>query len=125
MKPFNFSCPSRFALAVGAALCVVTSVALAHAKPLVRDPAPDAEVSAPSQVTIQFSEPLEAAFSKITLSDATGKAAATGASHIDAADKKTLHLALQPLAPGRYTVRWIAVAVDGHRTQGDYGFIVK
>lgn len=38
---------------------------------------------------------------------------------------KAMHLALQPLVAGRYTVKWIAVATDGHRTQGTYAFTVK
>ncbi|WP_153099455.1 copper resistance protein CopC [Paraburkholderia hayleyella] len=125
MNPFNFSGPALRALAVGAVLCVAASAAFAHARPLVRDPAPDAEVTTPSQVVIQFSEPLEAAFSKIVLNDAAGKPAASSPSSIDANNSKILHLKLPPLAPGRYTVHWNAVAVDGHRTQGDYAFTVK
>jgi copper resistance protein C len=29
------------------------------------------------------------------------------------------------LQAGRYTVHWVAVASDGHRTHGDYAFEVK
>ena len=29
------------------------------------------------------------------------------------------------LPAGRYAVHWIAVATDGHRTQGNFAFIVK
>jgi Uncharacterized protein, homolog of Cu resistance protein CopC len=36
-----------------------------------------------------------------------------------------MHLALPQLTAGRYAVRWTAVATDGHRTQGDFAFIVK
>ncbi|QCP51984.1 copper resistance protein CopC [Trinickia violacea] len=28
-------------------------------------------------------------------------------------------------APGVYTISWVAVAADGHRTQGHYSFTVK
>jgi methionine-rich copper-binding protein CopC len=34
-------------------------------------------------------------------------------------------VALNALTPGVYTVAWIAVADDGHHTQGHYGFTVK
>jgi copper resistance protein C len=32
---------------------------------------------------------------------------------------------LPPLVPGVYTVTWSVLAVDGHRTQGDYRFTFK
>jgi copper resistance protein C len=104
---------------------VFAASAWAHAKPVSREPAPDAEVSAPSAVTIHFSEPLEPAFSKIGVVGADGKAAASAQSEVDANDKTTMHLALPSLAPGRYTVQWTAVAEDGHRTNGSYGFNIK
>jgi copper resistance protein C len=120
----SFRPPLRWLVACGVSLALASN-AFAHAKPVSRDPAPDAEVAAPSAVTIQFSEPLEPAFSKLALVDAAGKPAASAASQVDAQDKKTMQLALQPLAPGRYTVQWTAVAEDGHRTKGSYAFNVK
>ncbi|MBP0592430.1 copper homeostasis periplasmic binding protein CopC [Paraburkholderia sp. LEh10] len=116
--------PLRWLAACGASLAVASN-AFAHASPTSRDPAPDAEVAAPSVVTIRFSEPLEPAFSKIALVDEAGKRAASLASVVDAQDRKTMHLELKPLAPGRYTVQWTAVADDGHRTKGGYAFNVK
>ncbi|MEM5382057.1 copper homeostasis periplasmic binding protein CopC [Paraburkholderia phymatum] len=116
--------PLRWLAACGVSL-VVASNAFAHATPTSRQPAPNAAIAAPSAVTIHFSEPLEPAFSKIALVDAHGKPAASAASEVDAADTQTMRLALQPLAPGRYTVQWTAVAEDGHRTKGTYAFSVK
>ena len=115
---------ARLTAACAAALAF-SSTAFAHALPTTREPAPNTTVSAPAQVTIHFSEPLEPAFSKITLTDAQGHEAVSGAAAVDPQDKATLRLALQPLAPGRYTVHWTAVASDGHRTHGDYAFTVK
>jgi len=119
--------PLRWLAACGLSLAALAlaSNAFAHATPTSRDPAPNAEVAAPSAVTIHFSEPLEPAFSKIALVDASGKPAASAASQVDAQDKKTMQLELQPLAAGRYTVQWTAVAEDGHRTKGTYAFTVK
>jgi methionine-rich copper-binding protein CopC len=124
----NFSLLSRLPLrwlaACGVSLAVASN-AFAHATPTSRDPAPDTEVAAPSAVTIRFSEPLEPAFSKLALVDANDRPVASAASQVDPQDTKTMHLALQPLAPGRYTVQWTAVAEDGHRTKGSYAFSVK
>jgi hypothetical protein len=131
MKPIDPSRLSPGALraarvtAACATALAFSSTAFAHALPTSREPAPNATVSAPTQVTIHFSEPLEPAFSKITLTDANRGAAVAGASEVDPQDKKTMHLAVQTLAPGRYTVHWNAVASDGHRTHGDYAFTVK
>lgn len=131
MKPIDPSRLSPRALraarvtAACATALAFSSTAFAHALPTSREPAPNASVSAPTQVTIHFSEPLEPAFSKITLTDANGGAAVAGASEVDPQDKQTMHLAVQTLAPGHYTVHWNAVASDGHRTHGDYAFIVK
>ncbi len=120
----SLNMPLRWLAACGVSLAIASN-AFAHATPTSRDPAPNAEVAAPSAVTLHFSEPLEPAFSKIVLVDASGRPAASAASQVDAQDKKTMSLTLQSLAPGRYTVQWAAVAEDGHRTKGSYGFSVK
>jgi len=119
-----FRLPLRWLAACGVLLAVASN-AFAHATPTSRDPGPDAEVAAPAAVTIRFSEPLEPAFSKLALVDANNKPVAPAASQVDPQDTKTMHLALQPLAPGRYTVQWTAVAEDGHRTKGSYAFSAK
>lgn len=125
MKLFNFSRPALRALMSGAAALVVTSTAFAHAHLMSSEPAANAQVDAPAEVTIHFTEPLEPAFSKIELSDASGKPAAPAASQVDKNDAKVMHLALPQLTAGRYAVQWTAVATDGHRTQGNFAFIVK
>lgn len=129
MKLINFSRPERLASVLssmfGAAALLITSTAFAHAHLVSSEPAASAEVAAPDEVTIHFTEPLEPAFSKITLADANGKAAAPGASQVDKRDARTMHLPLPQLSAGHYAVHWTAVATDGHRTQGDFAFTVK
>jgi methionine-rich copper-binding protein CopC len=125
MKLFDFSRPALRALMLGAAALVVTSAAFAHAHLSSSEPAANAEAVAPTAVTIHFTEPLEPAFSKITLADASGKPAAPAASEVDRQDAKVMRLPLPQLSAGRYAVHWIAVATDGHRTQGDFAFNVK
>ncbi|ASW00325.1 copper homeostasis periplasmic binding protein CopC [Paraburkholderia aromaticivorans] len=125
MKLFHFSRPALRASMLGAAALVATSTAFAHAHLASSEPAANAEVVAPTEVTIHFTEPLEPAFSKIALADASGHAAAPAASQVDASDARVMHLPLPQLSAGRYAVHWTAVATDGHRTQGDFAFIVK
>ncbi|MBB5190192.1 hypothetical protein HNQ50_000914 [Silvimonas terrae] len=103
---------------------LVTGLASAHAHPHEQNPAPESTVSAPPEVRIAYTEALEPSLSSIKLLDRSGKALADKAV-IDAADHKVLHLPLPQLAAGQYTVEWVAVAEDGHRTTGKYSFSVK
>jgi copper resistance protein C len=127
MKLSNFSRPAlrlRAAM-LGATALLATSTAFAHAHLATSEPAANADVTAPAEVNIRFTEPLEPAFSKITLADASGRPAASAASQVDTSDAKVMRLALPSLSAGRYAVHWTAVATDGHRTQGNYTFNVK
>jgi methionine-rich copper-binding protein CopC len=109
-----------------AAAFLIAQSAFAHAHPKQRMPGADATVGANlRQVSIEFDDVLEPAFSSLQVSDATGKSVTAGKSSVDANDKKHMTVALEALKPGVYTVSWVAVAADGHRTQGHYTFTVK
>jgi methionine-rich copper-binding protein CopC len=131
MKLFKFSRTTSRALALGVATLLAASTAssaFAHAHLVSSEPAANAAVAAPAEVTIHFTEPLEPAFSRIELADASGKSAlpaASAASVVDKDDAKIMHLPLPPLSAGRYAVHWTAVATDGHRTQGNFAFVVQ
>jgi methionine-rich copper-binding protein CopC len=104
----------------------IASTAFAHAHPKTMTPAKDAVVTAaPADVAITYTEGLTARFSKIDVTDHAGQAVSAGPSTVDAKDNTRMSVPLKPLQPGAYTVHWVAVADDGHRTQGDYGFTVK
>jgi copper resistance protein C len=111
------------------ALCtaalLVTQTAFAHVFPLQQEPASGATASAPAQVRITFNGPLEPAFSTLTVTDAAGKPVTASKASIDAKAPDVISVPLSGLAAGRYTVHWVAVASDGHRTRGDYTFDVK
>jgi methionine-rich copper-binding protein CopC len=110
---------------LAAGLIAVAQLAFAHAHPKQQTPAPDATVSAPHEVAIDFTEGLEPAFSTLVVVDAQGKQVNTGKSSVGANDKKHMSVALGDLKPGTYQVEWTALADDGHRTQGRYMFNVK
>lgn len=118
---------SRF-LAAAVLLAATTlsqSPACAHAVLKSASPAKDAEVSAPQKVTLHFSEKLEPAFSRAEVLDAAGKPVSAGKAALEKSEPSTMTVALPALAPGRYTVRYVAVGDDGHRREGDYAFTVK
>ena len=101
------------------------SAAFAHVFPQKQEPAAGATVASPAQVRVMFDGPLEAAFSSLTVTDASGKQVNTEKATVDEHQRALITVPLPTLAAGRYTVHWVAVASDGHRTHGDYGFNVK
>lgn len=99
--------------------------ASAHARPETQTPAAGAVVSAPHEVSVTYNEGLEPAFSSVVVSNAQGKQVNTAKAEVDATTHKTMRVALPTLPAGEYQVKWVAVADDGHRTQGSYKFTVK
>lgn len=101
------------------------SAAFAHVFPQKQEPGAGATVAPPAQVRVMFDGPLEPSFSSLTVTDASGKQVNAEKSAVDARQTALMAVSLPPLAAGRYTVHWVAVASDGHRTHGDYAFDVK
>ena len=112
-------------LLLPAVLMMATGSAFAHAHPKVMEPAVDSVGPAPAQVSIRFTEGLEPKFSSIQVTSDNGAAVTRAASVVDAADATHMTLALPALKPGVYSVHWVAIATDGHRTEGTYHFTVK
>jgi methionine-rich copper-binding protein CopC len=112
--------------AVVALMIFSCQFAQAHAHPTHQAPAAGATVTVSQKdVVIEFDDGLEPAFSSITVTDAHGDAVTSGKAVVDASNRKRMSVGLNTLTPGVYTVAWVAVADDGHRTQGHYTFTVK
>jgi methionine-rich copper-binding protein CopC len=120
--------PSRviavaFALA---ALIVVPAAVRAHAFLDHSDPAVGSTVPTPPSVLhLWFTQELEPAFSWATVSDKSGASVNDGSATIDPSNKQELDVKLKPLEAGSYTVKWHALSVDTHTTEGDFTFQVK
>jgi len=98
--------------------------ARAHAFLDHADPRVGSTVSSPpAAVTLTFTEPIEAAFSRVEVTDAGGRRVETGPLQHPA--PTTITVSLPGLAPGSYTVSWAVVSVDTHPTEGHFQFIVK
>jgi methionine-rich copper-binding protein CopC len=111
---------------IGLSLVVTVTEAGAHAFPERSEPRVGAVVrTAPTQVRIWFDGNLESAFSQLTVADTAGRRIDRGDGHVDPDNRRLLQVGLPPLDPGVYKVRWSVLAVDGHRTQGDYTFTLK
>jgi copper resistance protein C len=110
------------AAGLGGALCVAAHAHafLDHAQPRVGSEL----AAAPADVKLWFTEKLEPAFSTVSVVDANGKRVDVGPPQVDANDRMLLRTALPRLGPGEYTVRWRAVSVDTHATEGRFTFRV-
>ena len=98
----------------------------AHAFPDHSEPRVGSTVEeTPNAVSIWFDGYLEPAFSTIEVYDANEKRVDKQDGRVDEKDRTLLTIGIPPLAPGTYHVFWTVVAVDGHRTEGDFKFTVE
>ncbi|MFQ5913865.1 MAG: copper resistance protein CopC [Nitrospinota bacterium] len=98
----------------------------AHVFPVGSNPRVGSTVKrAPTVVRIQYDGEVERAFSIISVFTSDGIQVDKKNTHVSPEDRTVLEVNLLPLQPGMYTVRWTALATDGHVTQGSYHFTVK
>jgi len=101
--------------------------AFAHADLASADPAAGATVkTAPTTISITFTEEVEPKFSSIEVQDAKGTRVDAGKAQTAPDNAKLLSVGLKALTPGTYKVIWHATAADdSHKTKGNYEFTVK
>ena len=112
-------------LTLSALLAILGSVAahthamLDHASPAVGS----AVASAPREVSLTFTQNLEAAagFSSVQVTDANGARVDQGKPQISG---NAMRVGLKSLSAGTYRVRWHVLSVDTHKTEGSFTFSV-
>jgi copper transport protein len=99
-------------------------LAAGHALLVSSDPAAGASLaSAPSQVTLTFTEQPDPALSTIKVLATDGTSVGAGPVSAVPGQPKELRVALGKLQPGVYTVSWRTVStVDGHLASGSFAF---
>lgn len=107
-------------------LLFAAAPAFAHASLVRSSPAANAILpSAPSEIRLWFTEPLEPDFSRFTLRDGNGNTLDTPHSQLDPNDAYQLFMEPGVLSDGLYTVSWRVVSsADGHQTSGSFSFII-
>jgi methionine-rich copper-binding protein CopC len=90
---------------------------LDHASPLVGSTV----ASAPREVSLTFTQNLEATFSSVQVTDARGARVDQGKAQVSG---NTMRVGLKSLSQGTYRVRWQALSVDTHKTEGSFTFRV-
>lgn len=104
---------------------LVSSEADAHAVLKGASPPAGATIrTAPEAVTLTFNEKPEPSLTRIEVTDAQGTRVDRGTVTVVPGKAERVRVALQPLAPGEYVVRWVLTSVDTHRTEGSYRFKV-
>ena len=108
---------------VFAVVAGIPGTAWAHNKLRVAQPGDKTSLAtAPQQVTLDFSERLDPAFTTVAVTDAAGSAVTQGGAQVSGTT------AVQPLVPslsaGTYTVAYRVVSVDGHPVLGSLTFTV-
>ena len=79
----------------------------------------------PERVQMWFSERLEPAYATASVWSAAGKQVDAGDATVDPNDATLLSVSTPNLGPGRYTVRFRVLSVDGHVVESSYTFTVK
>lgn len=108
------------------ACTLAASSAFAHGKLVASNPKDGAALDkAPTEVRLQFNEPVEATFTTVKLLGPGSKEMTTDKARVDKDDAKTVILDLPSLAAGAYQAEWSMVGPDGHRMKGEVRFSVK
>ena len=104
-------------------LIVGSGASWAHAFLDRADPRVGSTVTqAPHEVSLSFTQNLEAAFSDVEVTDAAGQRVDDGKPRING---NVMRVSLRPVPPGTYRVKWHVLSVDTHPTEGAFSFEVR
>lgn len=115
-------------IATAASLAVIcgATTAFAHAQLEKATPPVGGTVASATEIRLTFSEGVEPRFSKVTVTGRGGAAVSLGAATTEPDNQAVLIVPIaKALGAGIYKVRWQAVSVDTHHTQGTFQFTVK
>src|SRR5207253_2156990 len=107
-----------------ALLLAVPRIADAHTTLVRSTPKAGAKLTAfPRQISLVFSEEIEAKLGRVVIRSATGEVTNV-AVHADPHDVNALIGSVDTLANGAYTLDWRVVSADGHPVAGKFSFTV-
>jgi copper transport protein len=112
------------ALAAAAALAL-PAAAWSHAGLVRTEPSASRTVNAPpSRVLLSFTEPVEARFAIVSVTDAGGNQVTAGPPRSTPGAPQTLLAPLKRVPEGWYLVFWRVISADGHPVRGAFTFAV-
>jgi methionine-rich copper-binding protein CopC len=102
------------------------SVASAHAYLVKSVPAGRATLfNSPAKIQLWFNERLESRYSSASVLDADGKRVDLDNARVLREDSKQLSIGVKQLQPGRYTVKFRVLSVDGHVVEQSFPFTIR
>ncbi len=112
--------------AMAMAMCVHVAPALAHSM-LVKAEPPRRAVLAktPTQVRLWFNEEIEGDYASLVVLDAEKHSVTEIKPQLAPDDRKSIVLPLPELTPGKYSVKFRVLSVDGHVVESYFDFTVK
>jgi methionine-rich copper-binding protein CopC len=97
--------------------------AIAHASLERAEPRVGNTVSVrPREVTLWFSEKLEPAFSRLTVSGPNGQRVESGKARVNG---NQMSISVKADDVGTYQVNWHVLSVDTHTTEGSFNFQIR
>ncbi len=124
MKAIRYFPRHLLLAAIISAIVLMPKLALAHAVLLASTPAAHATVKGPTiAVHLKFNSRIDGAHSRLYLVDSSGKVEPLTLVPQDSPD--TLAAQSVNVSAGAYTIRWQALASDGHITRGEIPFVVQ
>jgi copper resistance protein C len=114
----------------GAAMAMMTCLhvapALAHSMLVKAEPPRRAVLAkAPAQVRLWFNEELEGEYASLIVLDAEKHPVTEIKPQLAPDDTKSIVLPLPELTPGKYSVKFRVLSVDGHVVESSFDFTVK
>ena len=108
------------------AMCVYAAPALAHSMLVKAEPPRRALLAkAPTQVRLWFNEEIEGDYASLVVLDADKHPVTEINPQLAPDDQKSIILPLPELAPGKYSVKFRVLSVDGHVVESSFDFTVK
>jgi hypothetical protein len=128
MKSWAVHAPKH--LVAGAAmvmvLCVYAASALAHSMLVKAEPPRRAVLTqSPTQIQLWFNEEIEGDYASLVVFDAEKHPVTEIKPQLAPNDRKSIVLPLPELSPGKYSVKFRVLSVDGHVVESYFDFSVK
>ncbi|HSL04567.1 MAG TPA: copper resistance CopC family protein [Nitrospiraceae bacterium] len=112
--------------AMAMAVCVHAAPALAHSMLVKAEPPRRAVLTtAPAQVQLWFNEEIEGDYASLVVLDAEKHPVTEIKPQLAPDDRKSIVLPLPELTPGKYSVKFRVLSVDGHVVESYFDFTVK
>lgn len=103
-----------------------TSQVYAHATLTKSEPPRRASLSVPPKhIQLWFNEEIEGSYASISVIDSDENSITDAVPELVPDDLKSIVLPIPELNPGRYTVQYRVLSVDGHVVESSFGFMVK